>query len=303
MLLDMVSVDFVFLSYDEPNADELYADLVNKVPWAKRVHGVKGFDAAHRACADASSTDYFVTVDGDNRIRTEFLDTKVEIPAGMEDHSWTWSGRNNVNGLVYGNGGLKLWSKSFVYAMNSHENSKDGKNNVDFCWDKKYHDLPGCYSTAVINGSPFQAFRAGFREGVKMSLDRGDRVPPETFHQRIWRQNIDKLSIWCSIGADVEHGVWAINGARLGAYMCNLTSWDYSLISNYDWFREMWEDASKLDPIEENRKLADLLCKRVGLRIADLSPEQSSFFKSVYINPSNAFYDEKLYFHLGADDV
>ena len=46
--------DFVFLSYDEPNAELLYAELLNQIPWAKRVHGVKGFDAAHRACADAA---------------------------------------------------------------------------------------------------------------------------------------------------------------------------------------------------------------------------------------------------------
>ena len=43
-----VELDVVFLSYDEPNADLHYADLCNKVPWAKRVHGVKGSDEAHK---------------------------------------------------------------------------------------------------------------------------------------------------------------------------------------------------------------------------------------------------------------
>ena len=36
-------IDFVFISYNEPNKEENYADLVNKVPWAKRVDGVDGF--------------------------------------------------------------------------------------------------------------------------------------------------------------------------------------------------------------------------------------------------------------------
>lgn len=303
MLLDMTSFDFVFLSYDEPNAEELYSDLLNKVPWAKRVHGVKGFDAAHRACADASQTDLFVTVDGDNMVRDEFLSLKIEIDDGMLDHAWTWSGRNKVNGLIYGNGGLKLWSKEFVYNMNSHENSRDNKNRVDFCWDDKYHEMHGCFSTVVINGSPFQAFRAGFREGVKMSLDRGERVPVEEFHQRVWRQNIDKLLIWCSVGTDIDNGIWAIHGARLGAYMCNLMDWDHTRISDYDWFAELWKEASARDPSEESRKLGEQLGKKLGLRIADLTPEQSRFFKAVYVNPSNAMYDKGLYHHLGADDV
>lgn len=302
MLLDIQSFDFVFISYDEPNADELYADLLNKVPWAKRVHGVKGFDSAHRACADASQTELFVTVDGDNRVYDRFLDVKLEIEDHVLDHAWAWSGRNKVNGLIYGNGGLKLWSKDFVYNMNSHENSGDGKS-VDFCWDEKYHDLPGCFSTAMINGSPYQAFRAGFREGVKMSLDRGQRIPVEQFYQRVWRQNVDKLLIWCSVGTDVENGIWSIHGARLGTYMCNFMDWDHALINNYDWFDQLWSDAKDRDPTEESIRLGQQLRKRLGLRLTDLSAEQSSFFKSVYINPNNRLYQQQFYNQVSADDV
>ena len=34
--------DVVYISYDEPNAERNWADLLSKCPWAKRVHGVKG---------------------------------------------------------------------------------------------------------------------------------------------------------------------------------------------------------------------------------------------------------------------
>lgn len=303
MLLDITSLDFVFLSYDEPNADELYADLLNKVPWAKRVHGISGFDAAHRACADASQTDLFITVDGDNKIHDSFLDVKIEIEDHMLDHAWSWNSRNGINGLIYGNGGLKLWSKAFVYTMESHENDKHGKKSVDFCWDDKYHELPGCFSTSMINGSEFQAFRSGFREGVKMSLDRGSRIPVEQFHQRIWQQNIDKLLIWCSVGRDVENGIWAIHGARLGTYMCNFMDWDHTLISNYDWFRQLWDEAKSIDPIEESIRLGSQLRKKLGLRLTDLSAEQSRFFKAVYVNPSIRLYQQGFYDQVCADDV
>ena len=34
--------DIIFMSYQEPNADENWQRLVDKFPWARRVHGVKG---------------------------------------------------------------------------------------------------------------------------------------------------------------------------------------------------------------------------------------------------------------------
>ena len=34
--------DIVFISYKEPNADEVYAKLKETYPMAKRVHGVDG---------------------------------------------------------------------------------------------------------------------------------------------------------------------------------------------------------------------------------------------------------------------
>ena len=40
MKIPITEYDVVFISYDEPNADDNYADLINKIPWAKRSHGV-----------------------------------------------------------------------------------------------------------------------------------------------------------------------------------------------------------------------------------------------------------------------
>ena len=39
--------DIVFISYQEPNADENYDKLKERFPLAKRVHGVKGIHQAH----------------------------------------------------------------------------------------------------------------------------------------------------------------------------------------------------------------------------------------------------------------
>jgi hypothetical protein len=292
--------DFVFLSYDEPNAERLYSELLTIVPWAKRVHGVKGFDAAHRACADAADTDFFVTVDGDNWVDPEFLSAKIKIHSGQEDHAWTWAGRNNINGLVYGNGGLKLWSKAFVRQMNSHENSDDDAAKVDFCWNHKYHEVFGTYSTSQINGTPYQAFRAGYREGVKMSLDSGRKVRPSEFKNRIWIYNLHKLMIWCTVGSDIEHGIWAIYGARMGAHDCNLTDTDYTMISDYDWFQERWKNLKDVDPHAASAQVGHELRRGLGIDIADLDPQQSRFFRSIYINPPRPFLDYDQLRHLAA---
>ena len=77
--MKIVEFDIIFLSYDEPNADVHYADLLTKAPWAKRVHGVKGSDAAHKAAANLSDTEWFITVDADNIVHTDFFDLDLDM--------------------------------------------------------------------------------------------------------------------------------------------------------------------------------------------------------------------------------
>ena len=60
--IDVTELDIFYISYDEPNCEEHWADLLNKVPWAKSVHGVKGFDKAHKTAAEQSETERFITV-------------------------------------------------------------------------------------------------------------------------------------------------------------------------------------------------------------------------------------------------
>ena len=123
--IKVIEQDIIFLSYDEPNAEKNYADLLKKVPWAKRVHGVKGSDAAHKACAAHSETEYFVTVDADNIIDPAFLELEIDLEKlGLTpNHVFSWTGKVHVNHLMYGNGGLKMWTRKFVNNMRTHENS------------------------------------------------------------------------------------------------------------------------------------------------------------------------------------
>ena len=164
-----VEFDVVFLSYDEPNADLHYADLCAKVPWAKRIHGIKGSDHAHKAAAELAETEWFITVDADNIVDPSFFNLDLDM-TDPKIEVYGWCGRNKINGLRYGNGGIKIWKKDFVLNMKTHENSESDRGQVDFCWEDGYRNFPRVYSESIITGSPFQAWRAGFREGVKMTL-------------------------------------------------------------------------------------------------------------------------------------
>ena len=107
MSFKIADIDFIFLSFDEPNGEKNFANLKKKVPWAKRVHGVYGFDAAHKACAEASDTERFVTVDGDTVIEEDFTKVMVDFPKSWSRQHIFKLGGTDPNGLQYGNGSLK----------------------------------------------------------------------------------------------------------------------------------------------------------------------------------------------------
>ena len=138
-------LDFVFISYKEPNCEENFADLLSKVPWAKRVHGVKGFDSAHKAAAHKAETEFFISVDGDNIIDESFLLNILDWSVTDPKHVHRWRGKNSVNGLVYGNGGLVGWHKDTCLAMKTHENALDEQSKKDFCWTVPHANLHNCY--------------------------------------------------------------------------------------------------------------------------------------------------------------
>tara|TARA_Y100000389_G_scaffold184948_1_gene203852 strand:+ start:1316 stop:2233 length:918 start_codon:yes stop_codon:yes gene_type:complete len=285
--------DIIYLSYDEPNAEKNYADLCSKIPWAKRIHGVEGSDAAHKACANLSETDRFITVDGDNIVRQEFLNQHINFDKD-EDLSncvISWAGNNVVNGLVYGNGGIKCWPKEFVLNMRTHENADpdNAHAQVDFCWDVRYLQMEGVFSDVHNNATAQQAWRAGFREGVKMALDRGLRVDLDGFHKNHWK-NLHRLYIWLMAGADAENGMWAIYGAREGLYKTMCTGWDFVNVRDFQYLNNYWEEVKETvgDDLEDNiSKLGGKLINDLGIPIAKvpLSAEQSKFFKTVYQNP------------------
>jgi len=292
--------DIIYLSYDEPNAEKNYADLLTKVPWAKRVHGVEGSDAAHKACAELSETERFVTIDGDNVVRPDFINQEInfEEHTDLENSVISWCGHNVINGLMYGNGGIKCWPKEHVLNMRTHENApKDNPQaQVDFCWDLNYIQQNSCYSDVYNNATPQQAWRAGFREGVKMALDQGERVTLEQFHNNHWK-NLQRLWIWLMIGADVQNGYWAIYGAREGLYKTMCSDWDFVNVRDFEYLNNLWKQKTAITDETLRYEIIGLgidLINELDIPIAEvpLDEQQSKFFKNVYQNPSRTVTEQ-----------
>ena len=111
-------LDIFHLSYYEPFADETYEKLRYRFPWAKRVQNIKGIFNGHKECARQSLTTMFYVVDADAILKDDFdfsytPSPKLEYWDGVKQTECVhvWRCENPINGLIYGNGGVKLFPR------------------------------------------------------------------------------------------------------------------------------------------------------------------------------------------------
>ena len=288
-MIDIADLDVVFLSYKEPNKEHNWADLRSKCPWAKRVDGVEGSDAAHKAAGEASSTERFILVDGDNIVDASLFDQQINIDSMPPDAVIRWQALNSINGLKYGNGGVSSWTRKFVSEMKTHENSEgDDESLIEFCFHDQYVAVQECFSTSVINTTDKQAWMAGFREGVKMSLNQGSRVSPANFLKDIWRPNLRNLCIWMSVGADVKNGLWSMYGASQGCTWTTLSEWDHAQTRDFNQLDQIWDQTiiGENDLAESIKQMHTDLNYHLGLNVALLDSDQSKFIKFINSCPA-----------------
>jgi hypothetical protein len=166
--------------------------------------------------------------------------------------------------------------------------SDNAKTQVDFCWDINYIQMEQCMSDVYNNASAQQAWRAGFREGVKMGLLEGSKAD-DIVKQVHWK-NFQRLLVWMHVGMDVKNGEWAIYGARQGCYMTNCTDWDFVNVRDFKWLNNYWSEndskvTEKMLPYEI-MGIGETLKHELNMSVADpFNNEQSRLFKSLYTNP------------------
>jgi hypothetical protein len=222
-------------------------------------------------------------------VRDGFLNQTIQIHDDAVDLSnsvISWPSRNIINGLVYGNGGIKCWNRDTILTMQTHEaaDSKNPRAQIDFCWDINYIPLDTTFTDICNNLTPHQAWRAGFREGVKMSLNEGAKVE---HLQQLWKGNLNRLAIWMMVGSDVDNGEWAMYGARLGCYMTQFTDWDHVNVRDFDYLDDLWnvsvKNLSSVSLKEKSIELGNIINSQLDIG-ESLSSSQSKFFKTCNFN-------------------
>ena len=221
--------DIVFISYQEPNADENYAALKSRFPMAKRVHGVKGIHQAHIKAAKKCFTKMCWIVDADALILDTF-NFDYEVPDHQLDHVHVWRSKNPVNGLVYGYGGVKLFPRELTVTMDT------SKPDMTTSISNKFKAISEIANITAFNVDPFNTWKSAFRECAKLSSRIIDRQKNEETQYR--------LETWCTVGEDRPYGSYAVAGARAGRKFGISSSSNLQLINDFDWLKEQFDDTT-----------------------------------------------------------
>lgn len=219
-------LDVIFISYDEINADSNWNRVLEKAPYAKRVHGIKGIKEAHREAARISRTDMFYVVDGDAYLLDNW---EFSFQPNLYDRSvgHIWKSINPFNNLSYGYGGVKLFVKSKIL-KNKKWNTLDFSTTVM----KKLKVMDKVSNYTLFNTDEFSTWRSSFREAVKLSKSG----------------NIDYLENWI-INENVNFSDYAKLGFEAGKkfYESNKTqSSILTLINDFDWLKTYYQKNLKV---------------------------------------------------------
>ena len=221
--------DVVFISYQEPDADTNYANLLKKVPNAKRIHGVKGIHQAHIQAAMLCNTPMFWIVDGDAKIVDDF-NFDYQVPAWQYNHVHVWRSKNPVNGLVYGYGGIKLFPRQETIDMDTSKPDMTTSISDKFVAVKTVSNITG------FNTGEFETWKSAFRECCKLSSKVIDRQKDVETNKR--------LKIWTSIGRDKPFGEYALRGAKAGMLYGTTHKGDVAAlkkINDFEWLQEQFD--------------------------------------------------------------
>jgi len=220
------SFDIIFISYNEPNAEQNFEKLKSRFPRAIRVHGVKGIHNAHIEAAKKAETEMFWVVDGDAIVVEEF-NFDYRPPRWEKDTVHVWRSKNPVNELVYGYGGVKLLPTQMTIDMDK------SKPDMATSISSKFKAVKEISNITAFNTDSFNAWKSGFRECAKLASRIIDRQNNNETEKR--------LDIWCNKGTNKPFGVDAIKGAKEGRLFGEENRDNFkelSKINDFEWLKE-----------------------------------------------------------------
>jgi hypothetical protein len=221
--------DIIFISYNEPNADENWNNLKERFPYAQRIHGVNGIHQAHLKAASRALTRMFWVVDGDAEILEEF-DFNFKPDKYNYETVHVWNSINPINNLVYGYGGVKLLPRRLT--VNMDIKSPDMTTSIS----KSFKVMPEVSNITAFNTDEFSTWRSAFRECAKLAS--------KTIQGQVDEETEARLETWCTTGRDKPFGEFAIAGAcagrRYGTDNANGAE-ALKLINDFNWLQQFFQ--------------------------------------------------------------
>lgn len=193
--------DIVFISYDEPQADENYKLLTSRFPQAQRVHGVNGMEHALRAAAQTSTTPWFFAVFAKTRLHEDW-DFSFTPDRWQAPKHYIFEALNASNGLCYGHMGIILYHTQTVL----HAPAWDDINGLDYTMSFATESIPILSVHGEFATDPYRAWRTAFRETAKLTQWYLDNKCVETQH---------RIHTWCN-HAHGPYAEWVLRGANDG---------------------------------------------------------------------------------------
>ena len=219
--------DIIFISYQEPNAEENFKQLQNRFPIAQRVHGVKGIHQAHIEAAKKACTKMFYVVDGDALIEEDF-NFDYKVPEKDMNAVHVWRSKNPVNELVYGYGGVKLLPTNLTLNMNTE--TTDMTTSIS----DRFRPMEQISNVSAFDTTPFNTWKSAFRECVKLSSKVIDRQEDSETDAR--------LDAWCK-----SNDLIAVDGAVAGRKYGTENKGNkeaIAKINDFAWLEETYKNAN-----------------------------------------------------------
>ena len=208
-------MDIVFISYDEPGANERFEKLKSKYPRAKWCKNIQGQTKAYQTAANMSETDYFFAVfpkiDVVDDFKFDFQPDRLKNAC-----HYIFDCYNSVIDCTYGHDGIILYNKKLVL-----ETSDPG---LDFTLSKAVTVVPILSALNKLEETPLLAWRTAFREVIKLKL------------QKPTVENNHRLKKWLTLGKG-KNAEWVYLGAQDGEKFLKegndpYKSYDFDIIKN-----------------------------------------------------------------------
>jgi hypothetical protein len=228
--------DIVFISYDEPQADQNYQLLVKRFPQAKRVHGVDGMEHALRAAAQLSSTPWFFAVFAKTRLH-ENWDFGFTPDRWQAPKHYIFQAENASNGLCYGHMGIILYHTQTVL----HAPEWDEISGLDYTMSFATESIPLVSVYGEFATDPYRAWRTAFRETAKLTQWYLENGCVETAY---------RIHTWCN-HAQGQHAEWVLRGANDGVnyYQDHADNQDaLKKMFRWEWLSEHFQELYAPDP-------------------------------------------------------